>query len=104
MAVNEPLEVLNQVFARGEQAPVLDHAGLEPGVHRLDEGIVLHADLLVEGDHVRDRLLVDVLAEEVIVCSERAALVDRDPGAADLGESRVFGALAGGGGTNSGTN
>lgn len=26
------------------------------------------------------------------------------PGAAELGESRVFGALAGGGGTNSGTN
>ncbi len=71
--------MLDEVLARRQEPTVLHHSGLEACVHGLDEAVVLGADLLVEGDHLLDRLLRHVLRQEVVVGAERPALVDRDP-------------------------
>ena len=64
--VNEPLEVLNQVLARSEQAPVRHHSRVEALLHRLDEGHVLGGHLGAERHDLARFGVRDVLAEEVI--------------------------------------
>ncbi len=60
------LETRDQPLAVGQQAAVIDEAGADPALDRLDQHRILAADLVVELDQLARGIVVHVGAEEVV--------------------------------------
>ena len=76
------LEMGDQLLALGEEAPLREDARADTALHALDQGRVLAADLVVEGDQLVDPLLVDVPREEVVEEARRPLRAEREDRAA----------------------
>src|SRR4051795_1750410 len=70
-----------QLLALGEQAALVEQAGADTGLDRLDERAVLEPDLVVEGEQLLDLGVRDLLGEEVVEEAFRALGPQRRHGA-----------------------